>query len=109
MPPDILHKVFQRYVDDMFVVFHCKSHLKDFVNYMDTKHPNIKFSSEFEENDLFSFLKVKITRGKNQLVTSVFRKARLSGVFTNLCYACRMQVWLSSHSTSSFIFHLFFI
>ena len=62
-------------------MFLCQSHLKDFVNYMNTKHANIKFSSEFEEND--SFLDVKITRGNNQLVTSVFRKATFSGVFTN--------------------------
>ena len=39
-------------------MFLCQSHLKDFVNYMNTKHPNIKF-------------------------TSVFRKATFSGVFTN--------------------------
>ena len=64
-------------------MFLWQSHLKDFVNYMNTKHPNIKFTSEFEENDSFSFLDVKITRRKNQLVTSVFRKATFSGVFTN--------------------------
>ena len=50
---------------------------------MNTKHPNIKFTSEFEENDSLSFLDVKITRRNNQLVTSVFRKATFSGVFTN--------------------------
>ena len=50
---------------------------------MKTKHPNIKFTSEFEKNDSFSFLDVKITRRNNQLVTSVFRKATCGGVFTN--------------------------
>ena len=82
-PPDILPKVFKRYVDDIFGMFLCQSHLKDFVNYMNTKHPNIKFTSEFEENDSFSFLDVKITRRNNQLVTSVFRKATFSGIFIN--------------------------
>ena len=82
-PPDILPKVFKRYVDDIFVMFLCQSHLKDFVNYMNTKHPNIKFTLEFEENDSFSFLDVKITCRNNQLVMSVFRKATFSGVFTN--------------------------
>ena len=82
-PPDFLPKVFKRYVDDIFVMFLCQSHLKDFVNYMNTKHPNIKFTSEFEQNDFFSFLDVKITRSNNQLITSVFRKATFSGVFTN--------------------------
>ena len=50
---------------------------------MNTKHPNIKFTSEFEENDSFSFLDVKITCSNNQLVTSIFHKATFSGVFTN--------------------------
>ena len=50
---------------------------------MNTKHPNIKFTSEFEENDSSSFLDVKITCRNNQLVRSVFRKATFSGVFTN--------------------------
>ena len=50
---------------------------------MNTKYPNIKFTSEFEENDSFSFLDVKITSRNNQLLTSVFGKATLSGVFTN--------------------------
>ena len=79
----LLPNVFKRYVDDIFVMFLYQSHLKDFVNYMNTKYPNIKFTLEFEENDSFSFLDVKITRRNNQLVASVFRKATFSGVFTN--------------------------
>ena len=84
--PDILPKVFKRYVNDIIVMFVCQTYLNDFVNYMNTKHPNIKFTSEFEKNDSFSFLDVKITCSNNQLVTSVtsvFQKARFSGVFTN--------------------------
>ena len=50
---------------------------------MNIKHPNIKFSSEFEIHYSFPFLDVKITRTNNQLVISVFRKVTLSGVFTN--------------------------
>ena len=87
-PPDILPKVFKRYVDDIFEMFLWQSHLKDFVNYMNTKHPNIKFTSGFEENDSFSSLDVKITRRNNQLVRSVFRKATFSGVFTNFKVLC---------------------
>ena len=53
------------------------------MNYINTTHRNIKFTSEFEENYSFSFLDVKITRRNNQLVTSVFCKATFSGAFTN--------------------------
>ena len=58
-------------------------YLKDFVNYMNNKHLTIKFTSEFEKNDSFSSLDVKITCIDNLLVTSVFRKAKFSGVFAN--------------------------
>ena len=78
-PPDILREVSKRYVDDVFVIILCQSHLKNFVNYMNTKHPNSKLTLEFKENDPFSFLDVKVTRRNNQLVTSVFRKATFSG------------------------------
>ena len=40
-PPDFLLTVFKRYVDDIFVMFLCQSHLKDFMDYMNTKHPII--------------------------------------------------------------------
>ena len=53
------------------------------MNYTNTKHPDIKFTSEFEKHDSFSFLDVKITSSNNQLVTSVFCKATFSGVYTN--------------------------
>ena len=102
-PPYILPKVFKRYVDDIFVMFLCQSNLKDFVNYMKTKHPNIKFTSEFEENESFSFLDVEITRRINQLVTSVFRKATFSDVFTNfksfmpVAYKCGLVYTCSSN------------
>ena len=42
----ILPKVSKRYVDDIFVMFLCQSPLKDFVNYMNIKHPNNKFTLE---------------------------------------------------------------
>ena len=65
MPPDILPKVYKRYVDGIFVMFLCQSHLKDFDNYINNNHPNIKFTSEFQENDSFSLLDANITRRNN--------------------------------------------
>ena len=50
---------------------------------MNTRHENLKFTFDFELNNSFSFLDVKITRGSNGFSTSVFGKATLSGVFTN--------------------------
>ena len=43
-PPDILPKVFKRYVDDIFVMFLCQSHLNDIVNYMNTRKVTFSLS-----------------------------------------------------------------
>ena len=75
--------VYRRYVVDIFVLFKSKEHLKLFVNYMNSKHRNIKFTFETEDSNNFSFLDVKITRQNKRFVTSIFRKATFSGVFTN--------------------------
>ena len=50
---------------------------------MNARHKNFKFTFDFEQNNSFSFLDVKITRGSNGFSTSVFRKATFSDVFTN--------------------------
>ena len=50
---------------------------------MNTRHKNLKFTFDFEQNNSLSFLDVKITSGSNGFSTSVFRKATFSGVFTN--------------------------
>ena len=75
--------VYKRYVDDIYVLFKSKEHLKLFVNYMNSKHRNIKFTLETEDSNNFSFLDVKTTRQNKRFVTSIFRKATFSGVFTN--------------------------
>ena len=85
--PVILPKVYKKYVDDIFVMFLCQSQLKDFLNYMNNTHPNIKFTfvglTEFEKNNSFSFFDVKNTRSNSKLVTSVFCNATFSNVYIN--------------------------
>ena len=75
--------VYRRYVDDIFVLFKSHEHLPSFVNYMNSKHRNMKFTSEYENSNSFSFLDVKVTRCEDGFSTSIFRKPTFSGVFTN--------------------------
>lgn len=63
-----------------FLMFLNVSHLKDFVNYLSTKHRNTNFTSEFEENKCFSFLVLHILIQNSD--TSFF-KPKFSGAFTN--------------------------
>ena len=73
--------VYRSYVDDIFVLFSSKEHLQPFVDYMNKQDRCIKFTSETEKNNTFSFLDINITRQNNQLKTSVYRKPTFSGVF----------------------------
>ena len=54
-----------------------------FLEYINKKHKNIKFSIETELDGSPSFLDVKIFRENEKFVTSVFRKDTFSGVYTN--------------------------
>ena len=47
------------------------------------QHPNIKFTSEIEENNSKLFLDIKITRVRNSFSTTIYRKLTFSVVFTN--------------------------
>ena len=50
---------------------------------MNSKHKNVKFTFEIEDSNNFSSLDVKIIRKNKGFVTSIFRKASFSGVYTN--------------------------
>ena len=52
-PIEFKPKLYKRYIDDIFVKF---------VDYMNTKHPNIRFTFETEDQNSFSFLDIKIIR-----------------------------------------------
>ena len=80
MPFQFKPVVYRRYVNDLFVLFKSKEHLKLFVNYMNSKHRNIKFTFETEDSNTFSILDVKNTRRNKRFVTSIFRKTTFSGV-----------------------------
>ena len=73
----------RRYVDDTFLLFRLKHHIRKFRNYLNRQHKNIKFTSETENESYISFLDIKITRDNNKFMTSVYGKPTFSGVFTN--------------------------
>ena len=51
---------YRRYVDDIFSVFNNSFEAKEFFNYINTRHPNIKFTMETEVNKIIPFLDVLI-------------------------------------------------
>ena len=74
---------YKRYVDDIFVLFRSPHHLERFNEYLNTKHANIKFTSEKEVNGSLPFLDVLITRNKESFTTTVYHKPTFSGVYSN--------------------------
>ena len=76
--------VFYRpYIDDIFVLFSSPDHADKFREYLSSKHPNIKFSIEKEEDGFLPFLDINIFGENGKFATNVYRKKVFSGVYTN--------------------------
>ena len=84
-PNKFKSKLYKRYLDDIFVMFRSRNHVKNFVDYMNTKHPNIRFTFDIENQNSFWFLNIRIIRNtkKKTFEALVYRKSTFNGVFTN--------------------------
>ena len=71
------------YVDDIFVLFSSLDQAEKFKKYLSSKHPNINFSLEKENDDCLSFLDINIFHEKGKFFTNVYREKAFSGVYTN--------------------------
>ena len=71
---------YKRYVDDTFLVFKESSHIKLFLNYLNSKHPKIKFTCEQETDGKLSFLDVDLIKSDSGAIsTGVYRKSTFTG------------------------------
>ena len=73
---------YRRYVDDIFASFPTKEDSENFLIYLNSRHPNIKFTVEHEENGKLPFLDVCVRNG-SELNTSIFHKKTYTGLLTN--------------------------
>ena len=73
---------YRRYIDDTFLVFKSSDHVPLFLNYLNEKHPNIKFTSEIEADKSLPFLDVKVTRNDKGFETDLYRKPTFTGLTT---------------------------
>jgi len=81
-PSDFKPVHYFRYVDDTLLLFRSPEHINKFLEYLNNKHPNIKFICDVENNGSLPFLDVNISRNDNSFVTSVFRKPTYTGLTT---------------------------
>ena len=74
---------YRRYVDDTFCLFHSEHEALLFFNYINSRHPNIRFTMEKEIDHKIPFLDVLINNETHFPVTSVYRKKTFTGLLTN--------------------------
>ncbi len=78
---------YHRYVDDTLCLFNSEQEADAFFNFINSRHPNIKFTMEKEMNNTLAFLDVfidnKNSRDSSSPVTSVYRKKTYTGLLTN--------------------------
>ena len=82
-PPEFKPKFYKRYVDDTFLIFEKSQHIPKFLNYLNSKHPNIEFTCDMESEGSIPFLDVFVTRIDNTLRTTVYRKPTFTGLGIN--------------------------
>ena len=74
-----------------FVLFTSQNHAVQFLDYLNSKHPNIKFTMDAEKDGKISFLDVSVSRKNDTFTTSVFRKDTFSGQGTSyFSYCCSL-------------------
>ena len=74
---------YKRYMDDTFVLFTSADHVNKFDKYLNSRHRNMSFTYEAEQNNCLSFLDVLVSREKDAFSTSLYRKPTFSGLYTN--------------------------
>ena len=82
-PSEFKPKYYRRYVDDIFVLFEKLEHIDLFKEYFNSKHKNITFTSEIENDGKLPFLDILIDRNGETMVTSIYRKSTFTGVYTH--------------------------
>ena len=80
--------LYGRYVDDMFAIFQDDSQVELFHEYINNIHDNIKFTVERSKCHKLGFLDVHVHHSDNGIITSHFRKASATELFTSAYSFC---------------------
>ena len=69
-------------VDDIFVLFNSREHLKRFQSFLNFRHINISFTIENEKDNGMFFLDINIICDQGKFTTSIYCQPTLSGIYT---------------------------
>ena len=74
---------YRRYVDDIFCLFNNEQDALMFFDYINARHPSIRFTMEKEIDKKLSFLDILLDNNHPSIITSVYRKKTFTGLLTN--------------------------
>ena len=72
---------YQRYVDDIFAVFHSKDEAETFLQHINTFHPNLKFTIEHPKDNRLTFLDITINVDNSRVETKWYMKKTNTGIY----------------------------
>ena len=83
---------YRRYVDDIFCLFDKYDDISSFLEYLNSRHPNIKFTVEYEIDGKIPFLDVLVNKTEGEkFSTSIFRKNTFTGLLMNFTSFCTIS------------------
>ena len=74
---------YKRYVDDIFCILENENDSVQFLEYLNSRHQNLKFTLEKEIDKKLPFLDILICKNETGLKTSIYRKKTDTGLLTN--------------------------
>ena len=86
---------YRRYVDDTFCLFHNEQDAMKFLSYLNSGHPNIRFTFETQLNGKLPFQDVQVDYSGASCITSIYHKSTYTGLLTNfLSFTCsKYHTW----------------
>ena len=93
---------YRRYIDDTFVIFKDRDHVSMFLDYLNSRHINIKFTCELENDGRLPFLDCLVHRNNSKFDVSVYRKPTFSGLGSSFYSFCPFNFKLNSINTLLF-------
>ena len=58
--------LYRRYVDDTFLIFEPTANIKDFIIFLNSQHPNLRFTYEEEIDGYLPFIRITIFHDINK-------------------------------------------
>ena len=73
-------KLYVRYGEDIYALFKENVYFNNFLNHINSQHPDIKLTVEESNNNVFSFLNTQISLVGDRYESCVFGKSTITGV-----------------------------